>query len=87
MRALKLHGDADPKNLGEENLDALESGLPNLLRHLENLSKFNLPTVVAINISTDTENEISKYRKFARMPGLTLSSQNIGQKEEKELQN
>ena len=37
VRALKLHGDADPKNLGEENLDALESGLPNLLRHLENL--------------------------------------------------
>ena len=35
VRALKLHGDADPKNLGEENLDALESGLPNLLRHLE----------------------------------------------------
>ena len=35
VRALKLHGNADPKNLGEENLVALEAGLPNLLRHLE----------------------------------------------------
>ena len=39
VRALKLHGNADPKNLGEENLNALEKGLPNLLRHLENLEK------------------------------------------------
>ena len=37
VRALKLHGEANPKNLGEENLEAVEKGLPNLLRH-ENLS-------------------------------------------------
>ena len=71
VRALKLHGDADPKNLGEENLDALESGLPNLLRHLENLSKFNLPTVVAINrFPTDTENEISKVQEVCKNAGV-----------------
>ncbi len=71
VRALKLHGDADPKNLGEENLDALESGLPNLLRHLENLSKFNLPTVVAINrFPTDTESEISKVQEVCKNAGV-----------------
>ena len=66
VRALKLHGNADPKNLGEENLVALEAGLPNLLRHLENLKKFGLPAVVAINrFPTDTDNEIQKFKMFA----------------------
>ena len=71
VRALKLHGDADPKNLGEENLLALEAGLPNLLRHLENLSKFGLPTVVAINrFPTDTENEIKKVQEVCKNSGV-----------------
>ena len=61
VRALKLHGDVDPKKLGEENLKAVEDGLPNLTRHLENLSKFGLPTVVALNrFPTDTDEEIKK---------------------------
>ena len=71
VRALKLHGDADPKKLGEENLSALESGLPNLLRHLENLSKFGLSTVVAINrFPTDTESEISKVQEVCKNAGV-----------------
>ena len=71
VRALKLHGDADPKNLGEENLLALEAGLPNLLRHLENLSKFGLPTVVAINrFPTDTDNEIKKVQEVCKNSGV-----------------
>ena len=71
VRALKLHGDADPKNLGEENLSALEEGLPNLLRHLENLSKFGLPTVVAINrFPTDTDNEIKKVQEVCKNSGV-----------------
>ena len=64
VRALKLHGNANPKELGHENLVALEKGLPNLLRHLENLSKFNIPTVVALNkFPTDTDNEIKKVQE------------------------
>ena len=64
VRALKLHGNVEPKKLGEENIDAVKSGLPNLLRHLENLAKFNLPTVVAINkFPTDTQNEIDTVVK------------------------
>ena len=61
VRALKLHGNVDPKKLSEENLKAVEDGLPNLVRHLENLEKFGLPTVVALNrFPTDTEDEIKK---------------------------
>ncbi len=71
VRALKLHGNADPKNLGEEDLNALEAGLPNLLRHLENLSKFNIPTVVALNrFPTDTDNEIKKVQEVCNNSGV-----------------
>ena len=71
VRALKLHGNADPKNLGEENLSALESGLPNLLRHLENLNKFGLSAVVALNrFPTDSEKEIEKVQKVCSDNGV-----------------
>ncbi len=71
VRALKLHGNADPKNLGEENLKAVEDGLPNLLRHIENLSKFGIPTVVALNrFPTDTENEIAKVQDVCKNVGV-----------------
>ncbi|PPR42889.1 MAG: hypothetical protein CFH30_00387, partial [Alphaproteobacteria bacterium MarineAlpha8_Bin1] len=57
--------------LGEEDLNALEAGLPNLLRHLENLSKFNIPTVVALNrFPTDTENEIKKVQEVCNNSGV-----------------
>ncbi len=59
VRALKLHGGADPKNLATEDQTALEKGLPNLLRHIENLEKFGLPVVVALNrFPTDSQAEI-----------------------------
>ena len=71
VRALKLHGEVDPKNLGEENLKAVEKGLPNLLRHIENLSKFGIPTVVALNrFPTDTKNEITKVQKVCEELGV-----------------
>lgn len=58
-RALKLHGGADEKTLGKEDLAAVERGLPNLLRHVENLGKFGLPVLVAINrFPTDTAAEL-----------------------------
>ena len=50
----------------EVDLKAVEKGLPNLLRHIENLSKFGIPTVVALNrFPTDTKNEITKVQKRA----------------------
>lgn len=60
VRALKLHGGADKKELGEENLNALQKGLPNLLRHVKNIKEvFGLPCAVAINrFPQDTEAEL-----------------------------
>lgn len=60
VRALKMHGGADKKELGNENLTALEKGVPNLLRHVSNIiDVYHLPCVVAINrFPTDTDKEI-----------------------------
>lgn len=61
VRALKYNGGVPKANLGEENLDALRAGLPNLLRHVDNIgSVFGLPCVVAINrFPSDTEAELA----------------------------
>ena len=59
VRALKLHGGADEKALDKEDLGAVERGLPNLLRHVENLAKFGLPVLVGINrFLSDTPAEL-----------------------------
>ena len=60
VRALKSHGGVPKSELGAENLDALEKGLPNLYKHIENMTKvYGLPCVVAINrFPTDTEAEL-----------------------------
>ena len=59
-RALTMHGGLDKKSLGEENLSALEKGIPNLLRHVSNIKNvYKLPCVVAVNrFPTDTDAEI-----------------------------
>ena len=61
VRALKMHGGVDKKNLSGENLDALKRGLPNLLRHVDNIKNvYHLPCVVALNrFPTDTGAEIA----------------------------
>lgn len=60
VRALKMHGGLDKAALGELDLEALESGAQNLDRHLENLAKYGLPTVVAINrFPTDHPKELA----------------------------
>jgi formate--tetrahydrofolate ligase len=59
VRALKNHGGVDLKNLGQPNLEALDKGIDNLKKHIENIHRFGLPVVVAINsFSSDTEEEI-----------------------------
>lgn len=60
VRALKMHGGVAKKDLGEENLEALKAGLENLEKHIENIAKYDLPSVVAINaFPTDTEAELA----------------------------
>ena len=58
IRALKYNGGVSKENLKEENLPALERGIANLEKHIENMKKFGLPVVVALNeFETDTEKE------------------------------
>src|SRR5580765_7636635 len=60
IRALKMHGGVKKEDLKKENLAALEAGMSNLQRHVENIKKFNLPAVVSINrFSADTDAEIA----------------------------
>ena len=61
IRALKLHGGVLFEELENENLDALENGFKNLEQHYQNLRKFNVPVIVAINhFRSDSENEVKK---------------------------
>jgi formate--tetrahydrofolate ligase len=67
IRALKYHGGQPLKELTAENTDALEKGLVNLEKHLENIGRFGVPAVVAINRFTDdTDAEIDVIRSFCR---------------------
>ena len=75
VRALKHHGGAAKAELSVENLDALEKGLPNMLRHIENITvKFGLPAVVAINrFPTDTEKELKLIEEKCREYGANVA--------------
>ncbi len=65
IRALKYNGGVLKDNLKEENVKAVEKGIPNLEKHIENMKKFGLPVVVALNVfDTDTEAEISVVEKM-----------------------
>ena len=75
VRALKHHGGVAKAELSQENLAALEKGLPNLLRHVENITKvYGLPCVVAINrFPTDTEAELELVREKCRELGVNVA--------------
>lgn len=71
IRALKMHGGIAKENLGLENLAALEKGFDNLRVHIENMQKFGLPAVVAVNrFVSDTPEEISLLQKMAENAGV-----------------
>lgn len=65
IRALKYNGGVKKENLSEPNVDALQKGIVNLEKHIENLQKFGVPVVVTLNsFVTDTEEEVSYVRNF-----------------------
>ena len=65
IRALKMHGGLEKDDLKKENLTALEKGLPNLERHIENIRKFGLEVLVAINhFVSDTDKEIQLIKEY-----------------------
>lgn len=72
VRALKMHGGVSQNELGTENTEALEKGIPNLLRHVSNIKNvYKLPCVVAVNrFPTDTDAEISLVIEKCRALGV-----------------
>lgn len=67
IRACKLHGGAPPKDLKSGTIEHLKKGLLNLDKHIENMRKFKIPTVVALNIfEGDTEDEIKIVKEFCQ---------------------
>ena len=71
IRALKMHGGVKKEDLKSENLKALEAGMANLQRHVENMQKFGLPAVVSINrFSADTDAEITLVRDACKKLGV-----------------
>lgn len=72
VRALKMHGGVDKDKLGEENAEALRKGFANLKIHLENLAKFGVPAVAAINrFATDSTAEITLLQELCAEAGVT----------------
>ena len=72
IRALKMHGGVEKDNLSKENISAVEKGSANLLKHIENLKKYGLPIVVAINaFVTDTKEEMDIVKKVCKKVGIS----------------
>ena len=74
VRALKMHGGVAKEELGQENLAALEAGMANLTKHIENMKKYGLPTVVAINaFPTDTPAELARVEECCKKLGAEVA--------------
>ena len=81
VRALKMHGGVAKKDLGNENLGALKAGLGNLEKHIENIAKFDLPCVVAINaFPTDTEAELQLLNECCKKLGVEVAISKVWEK-------
>ncbi|MBE3580242.1 MAG: formate--tetrahydrofolate ligase [Thermoanaerobacteraceae bacterium] len=74
VRALKMHGGVPKSDLAQENLAALEAGFANLEKHIENVGKFGVPAVVAINaFPTDTERELNLLYDLCTRAGAEVA--------------
>ncbi len=77
VRALKMHGGVDKKNLQEENVAALKKGFANLAKHIENMRQFDVPVLVGINkFITDTDEEIATLRMLCEEYGVDAALNN-----------
>ena len=73
IRALKMHGGVEKEKLSEENVEAVVSGYLNLQRHIQNIQKYGVPVVVAINeFVTDTEAEYTKLETLCLEEGVRI---------------
>ncbi len=74
VRALKMHGGVEKENLSQENLVALRAGIENLEKHIENMKKFGVPIVVAINaFPTDTRAELDLVEAICNEMGVEVA--------------
>jgi formate--tetrahydrofolate ligase len=81
VRALKLNGGANKKNLATEDLGALQKGLPNLALHIENVAQFGVPVIVAVNrFTTDTDAELEMVADFARKHNVRVALNEVWEK-------
>ncbi|MGY3776030.1 formate--tetrahydrofolate ligase [Helcococcus sueciensis] len=81
IKALKLHGGVLGENLKSENLEALKMGIKNLEKHIENMKKYNLPVIVALNkFTSDTDNEILLMEEWAKEIGVEFSLTEVWEK-------
>jgi formate--tetrahydrofolate ligase len=81
VRSLKMNGGAEKKQLGTEDLGALERGLPNLEKHVENVRHFGVPGVIALNrITSDTDAELQMVADFAARMGVPLALTEVWEK-------
>lgn len=81
VRALKMHGGRKKTELNTEDLPALEAGIPNLIKHIENIQKYGLPVVVAINrFPNDTEAELSLVAEKCRELGASFALSEVWSK-------
>lgn len=77
-RALKYNGGVPKSEVSEENLDALKKGIVNLGVHIENMRKYNVPVIVAINqFGTDTEQELNFIEDYCRQNGADFALSNV----------
>ncbi|HOQ00122.1 MAG TPA: formate--tetrahydrofolate ligase [Acetivibrio clariflavus] len=78
IRALKYNGGVKKEDLGEENLNALKSGIVNLEKHIENIKKFGLPVIVAINhFESDTDEEIEFVKNFCKSMNVDVAFSDV----------
>ncbi len=78
IRALKMHGGVDKKNLAAPNVEAVERGLENLEKHIENVQGFGLPAIVALNdFPTDTAEEISAVERLCAAKGVRFARSKV----------
>ena len=81
VRALKYNGGVAKANLGEENLEALEKGIVNLEKHIENLQLYGVPVVVTLNrFVSDTDAELAFVREFCEKRGCDFALANVWEK-------
>ena len=71
IRALKMHSGVEKENLNKENVEAVQKGSENLLKHIENLKKYGVPIIVGINVFvSDTEDEMDVVKKICEKVGV-----------------